>query len=820
MRTSGCTGVIALLLTSGYAALAHAADAPPPPTDANALETVVVTGTRQSNRTVADSLSPITVLTPDALEHSGKLGLQEILADVLPSFILPSQAGGNLSNVIRVAQLRGLSPDQTLILINGKRRHPGSIVNIAGTVGIGAQPTDLNLIPPGAIARIEVLTDGAAAQYGSDAIAGVINIILKSNDEGGSLNSQIGQYYRGDGQNEAVDFDQGLKLGSDGFLNLSASYLRQNNTDRAQDATLSPLYYPGDPRNSLPDGKLQYGYGLPLQNIAQIGWNAEKPVGAGLTAYSFGTVSYQRAQQWLGYRAPNNVNNVLAMYPNGFQPINEVRQWDYGVTGGLKSNNIFAGWAMDLSATYGQNFNDVVLYNSVSPTYGVTSPTEFYLGRLVSSQLVTNLDLHHNYNVGLAAPLAVAVGAEYKLDGYQIVAGQVQSYARGPYPVLTGPSAGKFTDIPGSQAASGFTPLDASNHTRDSAAVYADLETTVLPKWDVGLAGRYEHYSDFGGNLSGKFSSRYQVISMLAVRGSVSTGFRAPSLGQEFYSTSSTSQYQGVDYKIALVPASSVAAGILGATPLKAETSFNLGGGFVFTPIHNATVTVDAYQIEVDNRILLSSNIGLLPSGALNPTVAGLLAAQGIQGVNVGRYFINGANTRTQGVDIVGNYALDLPVGRLTLTASYNTGGTRILALDNQATKTIYGTVVFNQTSQEQLTKSSPAYKGVLSATYAIGPVSLFVRENRYGQYIAPSTVLGGDSYAGPVWTTDMEIRYKINAHVEAGIGAQNLTNVYPAKANPLNFVASTYNGANFYNANSPIGISGGDYYAHLIFKW
>jgi iron complex outermembrane receptor protein len=819
MRKTSVASVLALLLASGYAEIAQAADAPPT-ASADALDTVVVTGTRQANRTVAESLSPITALSPEALEHSGKLGLQEILADVLPSFILPSQAGGNLSNVIRVAQLRGLNPDQTLVLVNGKRRHPGSIVNIAGTVGIGAQPTDLNLIPPGAIARVEVLTDGAAAQYGSDAIAGVINIILKSNGEGGSLNSQIGQYYRGDGQNEAVDFDSGFKLGSDGFVNLSASYLRQNNTDRAQDATLSPLYYPGDPRNNLPDGKIQYGYGLPLQNIAQIGWNAEKPVGAGLTAYSFGTVSYQRAQQWLGYRAPSNVNNVVAIYPNGFQPINEVRQWDYGLTGGLKSDNIFGGWAMDLSATYGQNFNDVVLYNSVSPTYGLNSPTEFYLGRLVSSQLVSNLDLRHNYNVGFAAPLAVAVGAEYKRDGYQIGAGQVESYARGPYPVLTGPSAGQFTDIPGSQAASGFTPLDASNHYRDSEAVYADLETTVLPKWDIGLAGRYENYSDFGGNLSGKFSTRYQLLSMLAVRGTVSTGFRAPSLGQEFYSTSSTSQYKGVDYKIALVPASSVAAGILGATPLKPETSFNLGGGFVFTPVRNATVTVDAYQIDVDNRIVLSANIGLLPSGALNTTVASLLAAQGIQGVNVGRYFLNGANTRTQGVDIVGNYALDLPRGHLNLTAAFNTGATRILALDNQANQLIYGTVVFNQTSQEQLTKSSPAYKLVVSANYALGPFSLFVRENRFGQYIAPSTVTGGDSYAGPVWTTDLEIRYKINAHVEAGIGAQNLTNVYPAYANPLNFAASTYNGANYYNANSPIGISGGDYYGRLTFKW
>ena len=781
---------------------------------------IVVTGTRQASTTVADSMSPIRALSPETLQHSGKLGLEEILADVLPSFNLPSQAGGNLSNIVRVAQLRGLNPDQTLVLVNGKRRHAGPIVNVSGTVGIGAQPVDLNLIPPGAIARVEVLTDGAAAQYGSDAIAGVINIILKDSDHGGSFTSQGGQYFDGDGSNEAADLNAGFKLGSDGFINVTGSALNQRSTDRDLNATITPLYYPGDPRNSLPDGKRQFGYGIPPQFIIQGEYNAEKPIAAGFTAYSFGTYAYQSAEQYIGYRAPSNVNNVVSIYPNGFQPKDAVHQDDYQFTVGLKNDNLYGGWAADGSVSWGYDKTNVYLFDSVSPTYGNASPKNFYIGQLDSGLLTGNLDFRRPFNIHLYAPLNVAIGGEYKMDTFQIRAGQVESYARGPFPVLTGPSTGLFTDIPGSQAVSGFTPLDASFHHRQSFAGYADLETTILKGWDVGLAGRYESYSDFGDNASGKLSTRYQVLPWVALRGTVSNGFRAPSLGQEYYSTSSTSQFKGVDYKIALVPASSVAASILGGKPLKAEDSFNLSGGFVLTPIHNFTFTVDAYQIDIDDRIVLSSNIGLLPSGALNPTVAALLAAQGIQGVNVGRYFLNGANTRTKGVDAVATYVVHVGPGRLNLTAAFNEGDSHIRSLTNQASAPIYGTVVFNQVAQDQVTRSTPHNKTVLSGDYEIGRFSIFLRESRFGHYIAPSTVTGGYSYASPAYTTDLELGYRMRQNLILSIGAQNLFNQYPSHANPLNFATATFNGANYYNAQSPFGISGGDYYARLKYSW
>jgi iron complex outermembrane receptor protein len=816
----GVGAATTLAASAATAAQAQTTSTGPQPTPSvTSLDEVVVTGTRQTNRTVAESMSPIQVLNPQALEQSGKLGVQEILANVLPSFDLPSNSGSNLSNVVRIAEFRGLNPDQVLILINGKRRHPSAIVNVSGTVGVGAQAVDLNTIPPGAIARIEVLSDGAAAQYGSDAIGGVINIILKDSDHAGALNVQGGKYQGGDGANVEGDLNGGFKLGDNGFINISASAIDQRGTSRAANATMTPLFYPGNPLNNQPDGVLYHNYGVAPYFIVPTSYNLEKPLGDGITLYSFGTYTHLFAQQYLGYRAPSNANNVLAIYPNGFQPNNAVAEDDSAITIGLRKADVL-GWTVDVSATDGVNYTVASLRNSVNPTYGTASPIDFHLGNLIAAQFTTNLDLHREFNVGLAAPLSVAAGAEFKQDSYAIEAGDVAGYADGGQPILTGPSAGKFTDVPGAQAESSFSPFNASYNHRESVAGYGDVETQLLHGWDVGLAGRYESYSDFGDNLTGKLSSRYQITPAIAVRGTVNNAFRAPSIGQEYYSTSSTTQYQGVDYKIALIPANSAAAKILGASPLKAEESFNLSGGLVFTPIHNLTVTLDAYHIHIDHRIVLSSNIGLLPSGALNPTVASLLKAQGIQGVNVGSYFLNGANTKTEGVDLVVNYKLNVLGGKLSLNGAFDENDSEIVSLSQNASQPIFGTTVFNSTSQKQLTKTTPANKIILSGDYTIGKFNVFLRENRFGHYLQPSTVAGADSYAKPAWTTDVEILYSLTSHVQVGIGAQNLFNVYPTRANPLNFVASTFNGANIYNANSPFGISGGDYYGRLIFKW
>jgi iron complex outermembrane receptor protein len=820
---SGTT--LALALGSGGAVAqtaaapaAMAASAPEAP-----VEMIVVTGTRQSNRTLTESMSPIQVMSADSLEHSGKPGLQEALSTTLPSLTLPSQAGGNMTSIVRIATLRGLNPDHVLVLVNGKRFHSTSILNNAGSVAIGAEGVDLNMIPTAAIQRVEVLTDGAAAQYGSDAIAGVINIILKSSGSGGSASVQGGAYYdRGDGVNAEVNLDQGLKLGDDGAIHLAASTTSQALTNRAVDGTISPFYYSGDPRNSsYQQGIVYKGYGIPESSTKQIAFNAMKPVAQAVSLYAFGTVSEANGKNWVGFRAPSNDNNVLAIYPNGFEPRLIVDQKDYSLTAGAKGEALL-GWDWDASFTQGGNRARMGLTDSVNPTYGDLSPTSFYLGSFHAGESTANLDLTRDFDTGwFAAPLTVAVGLEGRRDTYAITAGDVASYADGGEPVLTGPHTGLFDDVPGAQALPGFRPQDAVSASRTNEGAYIDLDTKLTKQWELGLAGRFEHYSDFGDNTSGKLSTRYELTPKVALRGTFSNGFRAPSLGQEYYTAASTAQYKGVDYITENLPVNSTAAKLLDSKPLKAERSTNLSLGLVLKPFAGATLTADAYTIALRDRIVQSAAIGLSPSGVLDPTLAALLKSQGITGIGAARYFLNGVDTRTNGLDLVGTYREEMAkFGKIDWTLASDFTRTRITGLSGLATQTLYGTQVFNQVSQDQLTKTTPKSKVILGAEWALGPWRLFGRETRYGSFTTPSTVTGGYSNEKPKYISDLELGYTLARNLEVSVGAQNVFNVYPDRTNPKNFSAATFNGAQIYNSASPFGLSGGNYYARLNYSW
>ena len=812
------TSTLAMVVAQAYG---QSAPATPEGAASSQLDSVIVTGTRQSNRTVADSVSPIQVINADSLDHSAKLGLQEELSNVLPSYNIPAQAGGNLTSIVRVAQLRGLNPDHVLVLVNGKRFHPTSIVNVAGSVSIGSQGVDLNAIPTSAIARIEVLTDGAAAQYGSDAIAGVINIILRSASSGGSAQAQGGKYIDGDGLSQQYLANQGFALGSDGSLNISAQVIKQDLTNRAIDATLTPRYYANDPRNNLPDGIVYKGYGIPESETQSAAYNLNKPLGDFATVYSFGTITKSNGKNWVGYRAANNVNNVVAIYPDGFEPRLVVKQHDYSITGGVRGEDLL-GWSWDASVTYGKNRAETYLTDSVNPTYGVLSPTSFYDGVFTAGELTGNIDVKRDFETGLlAAPLSVAVGVEVRRDSYGIGSGDVASYADGGQPVLTGPNAGKFVDLPGAQAFGGFRPADSLDASRTSTGGYIDLETKLARNWDVGLAARQEHYSDFGNNTSGKLSTRYDLTPMIALRGAIGNGFRAPSLGQEYYSAGATAQYKGVDYTIANLPVDSAAARLVGSQSLKPEKSTNLSAGLVLKPLPRMTVTFDGYSIKLRDRIVQSAQIGLSPSGVLDPTLSALLKANGITGVDAARYFLNGVDTKTTGVDIVAVYRNNFgDWGNVDWTLASNFNNTRIDSLTSQAQKTLYGTQVFNQVSQDQLTMTTPKNKTLLSADWTLGPWHLFGRETRYGSFTNPSTVANGYSHEGPKWITDLELGYTITRGLVIAVGAQNVFNTYPSKTNPNNFAASTFNGAQIYNAATPFGLSGGSYYARLAYSW
>jgi iron complex outermembrane receptor protein len=808
---SGTT--LALVLSGSAAAQTVPAEAP--------SESIVVTGTRQSNRTITDSMAPVQVLSPESLQHTGKAGLQESLSNVLPSLTLPSQAGGNLTSIVRIATLRGLNPDHVLVLVNGKRYHPTSIVNVAGSVAVGSQGVDLNMIPVSAIQRIEVLTDGAAAQYGSDAIAGVINIILKAAPSGGSAQVQLGQYFKGDGFNQLYTANQGFAFLGDGVLSLSAQITDQELTNRAIDATLSPRYYAGDPRNALPAGIVYKGYGIPESEAQSVAFNFSKPIGGVATLYGFGTVTSATGKNWVGYRAANNNNNVTAIWPDGFEPRIIVKQKDYSLSGGVKGDNVL-GWTWDLSLVHGNNRARTFLADSVNPTYGLLSPTYFYDGAFKASETTANLDLTRDFNSGLfAAPLSVAVGMEGRRDTYGIEQGDKASWANGGQPQLTGPNAGLFVTLAGAQAFAGFRPADELDASRKSAGAYIDLATKLTKAWELGLAGRYEHYNDFGNNTSGKLSTRYQFSPAVAVRAAISNGFRAPSLGQQYYSAGATAQFRGVDYTIANLPVRSAAALLIGAVPLKPETSTNLSAGVVLKPTSGMTLTVDAYQVELKDRIVQSAQIGLSPSGVLDPALAALLKSKGITGIDAARYFMNAVDTRTTGLDLVGTWRMPTAgYGQFDWTLAANVNRTRITGLSAQAQQTLYGTQLFNQVSQDQLTMTTPHDKVMLSLDWLLGDWRVFFRETRYGSFTNPSTVATGYSHQGPKWITDLEASVTVARGLVLSLGAQNLFNVYPSKTNPNNFSAATFNGAQIYNAASPFGLSGGNYYARLGYSW
>jgi iron complex outermembrane receptor protein len=337
----------------------------------------------------------------------------------------------------------------------------------------------------------------------------------------------------------------------------------------------------------------------------------------------------------------------------------------------------------------------------------------------------------------------------------------------------------------------------------------------------VGLAGRFEHYSDFGDNTSGKLSTRYELTPAVALRGTVSNGFRAPSLGQEYYTAAATAQYKGVDYITENLPVNSAAAKLLGSQPLKAERSSNLSLGVVLKPAAGMTFTADAYTIGLRNRIVQSAAIGLSPSGVLDTSLAALLQSQGITGIDAARYFLNGVNTRTNGLDLVGTWREELDkLGRVDWTLASDLTRTRITGLTSEATQTLYGTQIFNQVSQDQLTKTTPKTKLILSADWSLAAWKLFARETRYGSFTTPSTVSGGYSNERPKYITDLEVGRTLAKNLVLSVGAQNAFNVYPDKTNAKNFSASTFNGAQIYNSASPFGLSGGNYYARLNYSW
>ncbi|MDR1076797.1 MAG: TonB-dependent receptor [Xanthomonadaceae bacterium] len=783
------------IAVSAIAPQANAQNTPASAAAATALDTVIVTGTRVSNRTVAESSSPIDIITPDALEATGTTELATALARALPSLNFPRPALTDGTGSIRPAQLRGLSPDQVLVLVNGKRRHTSSLLNLNGTVGRGSAPVDLNTIPVAAIARVEVLRDGASAQYGSDAIAGVINIVLKGAEQGGSLETGYGQYSAGDGKNYQISGDTGLDLAAGrGFLHLAAQLNQQDNTNRARPYAGAP-----DPTQPRVGQKAQI-IGDPQVDFGAVSANAEFSINDALTAYAFGMASNRDSTAYAFSRAAGNANNILSIYPDGFVPEINSYTKDRSLIAGLRG--AFGRWDWDLSYNYGYNRIDLYTRNTLNASLGPDSPTAFYDGALETTQNIANLDLSTSFDWGLAAPAVFSFGGEFRNEKWNQSPGNPDSYIKGIY------SGGA-----GAQGFGGFSPNNAGHYSRDSYAFYADLETSFSDKFSTGLAARYEHFDDFGSQWSGKFSARYAFNDAIALRGTVATGFRAPSLAQQYYQSVTTTFLPGnpIPQEAGLFPANGTVAQALGSEKLKAEESLSYSLGLVLQPVENLYVTLDAYQIEVDDRIVLSSN--------MNNGVQSFLENRGIYGVTTARYFTNAVDTRTRGVDLVGTYRLDLANSTLNLTTGYNYTKTEIIHVAaNPAELESNGLQLerIDRIERGRIERSFPRDKFLINGVWDLQNWSLALGAARYGQFVERSS-LGPqqDKTYAARWVADASATYRVDGW-SFTLGADNLFDAYPEKS----LFSNSNSGQRIYSNLSPFGFNGAYVYARIGYRW
>ena len=772
----------------------------------SALGTVIVTGNRSAEkRTVTTSPVPIDVISAKQLQETGKPGLMEALSATVPSLTLPEKTGWDASGMARAPSLRGLNAAQVLVLVNGKRRHTSATLNISG-INAGAAPSDLDLIPISAIDHVEVLRDGAAAQYGSDAIAGVINVILKA-DASGTAVTTAGQGYDGKKQTVQQSLNKGFEIGRDGILQLALDARSQNDDNKAS----ANGYSQAEALDRA--GKVTYGgYGTPKINLLTLGYNAELPVNDDLTLYSFSTWSYRKAEQGQNFRLPSIVNTITTGpngYPAGYTPTWYIEEHDYQAAIGARG--LVSEWDWDLSSTYGRNEAEQGTWNNQNPSLGEATPNHFESGTWVASQLTSNLDLHRTYDIGLNNPLDLSRGLEQRSDTYQVKAGDWASWADGGYCVSPGNCAAS-----GAQVTNGISPAEASSASRNSYAGYLDVGFNPLAQWYWGAAVRYEHYDrGIGATRSGKLTTRYELTPALALRATVSNGFRAPSLANSLFSARSTTYgvvngvYQSINYGV--LPVDSAAAQALGAEALKPEKSTHYSLGLTWQPSERLAFTADAYLINVRDRITLTGTL-------LGPEVTDTLLASGIDSTSGGRYFTNGADTRTKGLDLVGSYDQDLGgAGSLKWTAAFNWNDTEIL--DYKESVNILGTPyeLMNREARNFLTDVQPHTKLILGANWRWERYRVNLGLTRYGSWreVNDANDRSLDREYKARWITDLDLGYQLTKDLELAIGARNLFDVYPERQAP-----SSKTMVKGYGAYSPYGFTGGYYFGRVTYNF
>lgn len=771
--------------------------------EVEAEERIQVIGSRLEMRTATDGTAPVDVISGDELAASGITETARALQYAVPSFNFPTSSITDGSDAVRPASLRGLSPDHTLVLVNGKRRHMSALVHLNGTTGRGSSNVDLNAIPISAIKRIEVLRDGAAALYGSDAIAGVINIVLKDQREGGSITANTGQTYEGDGEQYKVHGNVGFEFGTDGFFTVAAEYHHKNKTNRAG---LDPRQqYPLvdgelDPREATFD-RLSHHVGDAEFENKSVFFNSAVTVGEG-ELYAFGGVSDRTSQSGAFYRRALDSRNIPEIYPDGFLPLLSPETQDSSFYAGYRF--MLGEWSVDASAGYGESEFQYRLENSLNASIGPSSQTEFDAGTLSNDEVNATVDFSRFIPFVNNSDLAVAFGVSYRENTYAIGAGEEASYIDGGY---DGRAAG-------SQGFTGFKPESEVDQSRDNTGIYLEVENMLTPDFQWGAAVRYEDYSDFGSNTSWKVSGRYDFNDQWALRATANTGFRAPSVQQLYFSNIST---LFVDRGDGLQPEQSgtfnnisTVAQELGIEGLDPEESQSFSAGLVYNSYDGFTLTIDAFQIAIDDRIILSGDV----SPDDSPAVAAALAASGADNA---RFFVNAVDTTSRGVDVVAaqTYQLD-EWGSLRAQLAYGYNKTEIDDVNLPALLDGLEENLFDGVERTRMTRSVPRNSGSLSFTHDLGDLETRVAFNYFGDYVLENSQ-GVRTEFGAKWVADISARYLLTDQLSVSAGVQNLFDEYPDKQRP----ESQFNGIFMYpNTNAPFGFNGGYYYAEVTYRF
>ena len=868
------SAVVSAMLIGGGAAWAQAGPDPvqgpseeQPPGEKE--EVVIITGTRTQGRSVADSPVPVDVLSAGDIESVPFTDTNDVLKSLVPSFAINRQPISDGGTFTRPAELRGLPTDKTLVLVNSKRRHRAALVEIGGS---GTQGPDIATIPASALKSVEVLRDGAAAQYGSDAIAGVINFILKDDTEGFSVTAQTGQYYEGDGQEYVLGANAGFALGDSGFINIFGEYSKADAIIRAEQYCES--WFCLDPNNPDYDASASYNtfltpayldavkamgpvvqpWGQPNSEAARAFVNAGYTFSEALELYGFANYSNSEGDGSFYYRYPLNgtiqdlreadgsIYSPLEKYPGGFTPRFFGKLIDYSAAGGVRGS-FDNGFGYDVSLRNGKNEIQYTLKNTINPSMGSASPQSFRPGDLINEETQAQADFTQEFNVGFATPLVVGFGLSYLEESYEIVEGELNSYLAGPHATqdpynlcddFGAPTAAGVTVIGngstlncadindpdddsdsydpvyqvvgvGSNGFPGYSPDFSGKYERDSQAAYIDVSADVTDELFMQAAIRYEDYSDFGEKLVWKLAGRYELADNFALRGSVGTGFRAPTPGQQGTTNVSTRLPEGFPVATGLFPAGGIVAQALGAKELKPETSTNFAAGFT-TDFGDLTLTVDAYQIEIDDRVYATSTQDV----STNPTAgaaydnyralvtAGVSGAESIGGVF---FFQNAFDTVTRGIDVVATYSIDFGAqGSTKLIGSLNYNESELDSLN------IAG--LLNEEDIYDFEHADPKIRGVLTAVHDVGPFSILARANYYGEYSNSEGGLATIQEFSPEILFDFEFAYNFTDKTLVAIGARNAFDRYPA----LDEIREECCGA-LYRSDSVVDWQGGYYY-------